>query len=106
MSSSAKTASRQPGSIGSRGRGGSTSGLPARPWRRPRPASRIRLARLPGGALLLRNERRGRLSYVTVAATELLAQLTEIRATDPAAIPKALAKRKRRALLQNSSLFL
>ncbi|HXO59229.1 MAG TPA: hypothetical protein VN834_05460, partial [Candidatus Acidoferrum sp.] len=43
---------------------------------------------------------------MTVAATELLARLSEIRATDPAAIQKALANRRRRPLLQNSSLFL
>jgi hypothetical protein len=48
---------------------------------------------------------------VSVAADELLARLTEIRATDPEAIQRALAKRKRRPLLQNSpqggaSLFL
>jgi hypothetical protein len=40
---------------------------------------------------------------VTVAANELLARLTEIRATDPGAVQKALAKRKRRPLLLNSS---
>jgi len=40
---------------------------------------------------------------VTVAATELLARLTEIRATDPAAVRKALAKRKRRPLLTSPS---
>jgi len=40
---------------------------------------------------------------VTVAATELLARLSEIRATDPAAVQKALAKRRRRPLLQNSA---
>ncbi|HEY4869017.1 MAG TPA: deoxyribose-phosphate aldolase [Candidatus Dormibacteraeota bacterium] len=39
---------------------------------------------------------------MTVAATELLARLTEIRATDPGAVQKALAKRGRRPLLQNS----
>jgi uncharacterized protein len=44
---------------------------------------------------------------VTVAATEILARLTEIRATDPAAVGKALAKRRRRSLLQGGgSLFL
>jgi hypothetical protein len=43
---------------------------------------------------------------VTVAATELLARLTEIRASDPAAVQKALAKRRRRPLLQRGSLFL
>ena len=36
---------------------------------------------------------------MTVAANELLARLTEIRATDPGAVYKALAKRKRRPLL-------
>ena len=40
---------------------------------------------------------------MTVAATELLARLTEIRATDPAAVRKALAKRKRRPLLTSPS---
>jgi hypothetical protein len=39
---------------------------------------------------------------VTVAAKEILARLTEIRATDPEAVGKALAKRRRRPLLQNS----
>ena len=43
---------------------------------------------------------------MTVAANELLARLTEIRATDPGAVQKALAKRKRRPLLQRGSLFL
>jgi hypothetical protein len=43
---------------------------------------------------------------VTVAATELLARLTEIRATDPGAVQNALAKRGRRPLLQRGSLFL
>ncbi len=41
-----------------------------------------------------------------LAATELLARLTEIRATDPGAVQKALAKRGRRPLLQRASLFL
>ena len=39
---------------------------------------------------------------MTVAATELLARLSEIRATDPGAVQKALARRRRRPLLQNS----
>jgi hypothetical protein len=43
---------------------------------------------------------------VTVAANELLARLTEIRATDPGAVQNALAKRGRRPLLQRGSLFL
>ena len=43
---------------------------------------------------------------MTVAATELLARLTEIRATDPSAVQKALTRRKRRRLLQRGSLFL
>jgi hypothetical protein len=44
---------------------------------------------------------------VTVAAKEILARLTEIRATDPGAVAKALAKRRRRPLLQGGgSLFL
>jgi hypothetical protein len=43
---------------------------------------------------------------VILAATELLARLTEIRATDPGAVQKALAKRGRRPLLQRGSLFL
>jgi hypothetical protein len=44
---------------------------------------------------------------VTVAATEILARLTEIRATDPEAVGKALAKRRRRPLLEGGgSLFL
>jgi len=38
---------------------------------------------------------------VTVAATEILARLSEIRATDPEAVGKALAKRRRRSLLQS-----
>ena len=40
---------------------------------------------------------------MTVAATELLARLTEIRATDPAAVQKALARRRRRPLLKAPS---
>ena len=40
---------------------------------------------------------------MTVAATELLARLTDIRATDPAAVQKALAKRRRRPLLKSPS---
>ncbi len=43
---------------------------------------------------------------MTVAATELLARLTEIRATDPSAVQTALTRRKRRRLLQRGSLFL
>ena len=43
---------------------------------------------------------------MTVAAKEILARLTEIRATDPEAVGKALAKRRRRSLLQRGSLFL
>jgi len=44
---------------------------------------------------------------VTVAAREILARLTEIRATDPEAVGKTLAKRRRRPLLQGGgSLFL
>ncbi|TMF59715.1 MAG: UTRA domain-containing protein [Chloroflexi bacterium] len=43
---------------------------------------------------------------MTVAADELLARLTEIRATDPEAVRRALAKRQRRPLLQRGSLFL
>jgi hypothetical protein len=39
---------------------------------------------------------------VILAANELLARLTEIRATDPGAVQNALAKRRRRPLLQNS----
>src|SRR5207244_2396178 len=35
-----------------------------------------------------------------------LARLTDIRATDPSAVQKALARRKRRSLLQRGSLFL
>src|SRR5205823_382136 len=52
------------------------------------------------------NERRGRLEDVTVAANELLARLTEIRATDPDAVHRALTKRRRRPLLERKSLFL
>ena len=40
---------------------------------------------------------------MTVAASELLARLTDIRATDPGSVQKALAKRKRRPLLQQNS---
>ena len=43
---------------------------------------------------------------MTVAADELLARLTTIRATDPDAVKKALGKRGRRPLLQRGSLFL
>ena len=39
---------------------------------------------------------------MSVAADELLARLTEIRATDPDAVHRALAKRRRRPLLHNS----
>jgi hypothetical protein len=38
---------------------------------------------------------------VTVAAKEILARLTEIRATDPDAVGEALTKRRRRSLLQH-----
>jgi len=41
---------------------------------------------------------------VSVAADELLARLTEIRATDPDAVHRALTKRRRRPLLRNSPL--
>ena len=40
---------------------------------------------------------------MTVAADELLARLTEIRATDPQAVQKALLQRRRRPLLQRNS---
>src|SRR5207245_9627828 len=73
---------------------------------RRRPAGRIRVARVPGRPLLLRDERRGRLEDVSVAAEELLARLTRIRATDPDAVQKALGKRKRRPMMQRGSLFL
>jgi hypothetical protein len=43
---------------------------------------------------------------VTVAADELLARLTNIRATDPGAIRTALAKRRRRPMMERSTLFL
>jgi DhnA family fructose-bisphosphate aldolase class Ia len=43
---------------------------------------------------------------VTAAAKEILARLTEIRATDPEAIGRALAKRRRRPMLERNSLFL
>jgi hypothetical protein len=43
---------------------------------------------------------------VILAANELLARLSQIRATDPGAVQKALAKRGRRPLLQHGSLFL
>jgi hypothetical protein len=43
---------------------------------------------------------------VSVAAEELLARLTEIRVKDPEAVQKALAKRRRRSLLERDSLFL
>ena len=43
---------------------------------------------------------------MTVAAAELLARLTEIRATDPDAVHRALAKRRHRPLLEHGSLFL
>ena len=43
---------------------------------------------------------------MTVAAKEILARLTEIRATDPEAVGKALANRRRRPLLARGSLFL
>jgi hypothetical protein len=43
---------------------------------------------------------------VSVAAEELLARLTEIRVKDPDAVQKALAKRRRRSLLERGSLFL
>ena len=43
---------------------------------------------------------------MTVAANELLARLTEIRATDPDAVHRALTKRRRRPLLERKSLFL
>ena len=43
---------------------------------------------------------------MTVAAKEILARLTEIRATDPEAVGTALAKRHRRSLLERGSLFL
>jgi hypothetical protein len=43
---------------------------------------------------------------VTVAADELLARLTAIRATDPQAVQQALAKRRRRPLIPRGSLFL
>jgi len=39
---------------------------------------------------------------VSVAAEELLARLAEIRATDPDAVQRVLAKRRRRPLLRNS----
>ena len=39
---------------------------------------------------------------MSVAADELLARLTEIRATDPDAVHRALTKRRRRPLLRNS----
>ena len=40
---------------------------------------------------------------MTVAAREILARLTEIRATDPEAVRTALQKRRRRSLLERSS---
>ena len=43
---------------------------------------------------------------MSVAADELLARLTEIRATDPDAVKRALAKRRRRPLIRSGSLFL
>lgn len=43
---------------------------------------------------------------MTVAADELLARLSNLRATDPGAIPKALAKRSRRPMMQRGTLFL
>ena len=43
---------------------------------------------------------------MTVAAREILARLTEIRATDPEAVGKVLVKRRRRPLLERNSLFL
>jgi hypothetical protein len=43
---------------------------------------------------------------VTVAADELLARLTNIRATDPGAIRTALAKRRRRPMMERNTLFL
>jgi hypothetical protein len=43
---------------------------------------------------------------VTVAADELLARLTNIRATDPDAIRTALAKRRRRPMMERNTLFL
>ena len=43
---------------------------------------------------------------MTVAAKEILARLTEIRATDPEAVGRALAERRRRSLLERGALFL
>ena len=43
---------------------------------------------------------------MTVAAGELLHRLTKIRATDPEAVRRALAKRKRRPVMQRGALFL
>jgi DhnA family fructose-bisphosphate aldolase class Ia len=43
---------------------------------------------------------------VTVAADDILARLSAIRATDPDAIAKALAKRRRRPLMERGTLFL
>ncbi|TME45394.1 MAG: aldolase, partial [Chloroflexi bacterium] len=43
---------------------------------------------------------------MSVAAEELLARLTRIRATDPDAVQKALANRRRRPMMQRGSLFL
>jgi DhnA family fructose-bisphosphate aldolase class Ia len=43
---------------------------------------------------------------VSVAAEELLARLAKIRATDPGAVQKALAKRRRRPLMERDALFL
>ena len=43
---------------------------------------------------------------MTVAAEELLARLTHIRARDPGAIQRALAQRRRRALMERGAVFL
>ena len=43
---------------------------------------------------------------MTVAAQDLLARLSEIRATDPDAIAKALSRRRRRRLIERRTLFL
>src|ERR671935_101511 len=94
----------QGGGVDRRGHGGSegTYGRDSR----SRAPGRVWVARLSGRALFLRNERRGRLQDVSVAAEELLARLTEIRVKDPEAVQKALAKRRRRSLLERDSLFL
>lgn len=43
---------------------------------------------------------------MTLAANQLLARLTDIRATDPDAIGRALAKRRRRSITERGALFL